>query len=142
MDIVEDDGVVEKKVKREPKGSMTKEPLITVASLTALVAAGITLGVEFGLNLTDSQVTAIMGFIAITAPLLVGFVARGKVYSPAGVDLVVEESTSLALAESAELIAEDEIGVEEDDEDDFADDPEDFDPDPDDDDGGEDVKPS
>lgn len=61
---------------------MKTEPLITVASITALVAAIVGLVVAFGVDLSDDQQTAILGFAAVAAPLVVGFVARRKV-SPA-----------------------------------------------------------
>lgn len=58
---------------------MKTEPLITVASLTALVAAAIGLLVAFGVDLTGDQQTAILGFVAVVAPLAVAALARSKV---------------------------------------------------------------
>lgn len=58
---------------------MNREPLITVASLTALVAALVALLVAFGLKVTEDQTAAVLGLVAVVAPLVVGFVARSKV---------------------------------------------------------------
>lgn len=58
---------------------MKNEPLVTVASITALVAAALALLVSFGLNLSGDQQTAILGFVAVAAPLVVAGVARSKV---------------------------------------------------------------
>jgi len=54
---------------------MKREPVITVASLTAVVSAVITLAVSFGLDLSDDQRQAILGVVAVVAPLVV-MVAR------------------------------------------------------------------
>jgi hypothetical protein len=58
---------------------MKNEPLVTVASLTAIVSAVIGLLVAFGVNLSDEQTAAILGIVAVLAPLAVAAFARGKV---------------------------------------------------------------
>lgn len=58
---------------------MTNEPLFTVASITAGVTAILGLLVAFGVSLTDVQEKAILGVVAVAAPLLVAAIARGKV---------------------------------------------------------------
>ncbi len=58
---------------------MNTEPLVTVATLTAAVVALIGLAVEFGLNLSGDQQTAILAAVAVFAPLIVAAVARGRV---------------------------------------------------------------
>jgi ABC-type spermidine/putrescine transport system permease subunit I len=55
------------------------EPLLTVASITALVAALIAVGTAFGLSLTPDQQTAVLGLVAVVAPIVVGLVARRRV---------------------------------------------------------------
>ena len=62
---------------------MTREPLITVATITAAVSAVLALLVAFGIDLTGEQQTAILGVVAVAAPLVVGVVARRKV-TPVG----------------------------------------------------------
>lgn len=58
---------------------MKSEPVITVASITALVAAILALLAAFGLNLSPDQKTAILGVVAVVAPLVAAAFSRGKV---------------------------------------------------------------
>lgn len=58
---------------------MSREPLVTVSTITALVAAVIGLLVAFGIDLSKDQQTAILGVVAVAAPLVVAAFARGKV---------------------------------------------------------------
>jgi uncharacterized membrane protein len=55
------------------------EPLITVASLVAIATAAIALLVAFGVDLDENQQKAILGFVAVLAPLAVAGIARRKV---------------------------------------------------------------
>lgn len=61
------------------------EPLISVATVTAVVTVLIGVSVSFGMHITEDQKTAILGVVAVLAPLLVGVIGRTKVYSPATV---------------------------------------------------------
>lgn len=65
--------------------SESTEPLWTVGSITAGVTAILALLVAFGLELSTEQKTAILGVVAVAAPLIVTMVGRGKVYAPATV---------------------------------------------------------
>ena len=58
---------------------MKREPLITRASLTALVAAVLTLLVTFGVGLSGEQQAAILGVVAVVAPLVVAAISRHRV---------------------------------------------------------------
>ena len=58
---------------------VNREPLVTVASITALVGALIALLVSFGVKLTGDQQTAILAVTTVVAPLLVAAIARRKV---------------------------------------------------------------
>lgn len=58
---------------------MTREPLLTAAGITALVTAVLGALVAFGLDLTANQTSAILGVVAVVAPLAVALLARGKV---------------------------------------------------------------
>lgn len=62
---------------------MQKEPLLTVATITAIAAALLKLAVAFGLTLTDGQTEAINTVMLLAAPFVVALVARAKV-SPSG----------------------------------------------------------
>ncbi|MFF3853694.1 hypothetical protein [Micromonospora sp. NPDC002575] len=61
------------------------EPLLTVGGVTAAGAAVLSLLVAFGLPVSDDQQTALLGLVAVLAPLVVAVLARGRVYSPATV---------------------------------------------------------
>lgn len=65
--------------------SDASEPLLSVGSITAGVTALIALVTAFGLDLTSEQQTAILGVVAVVAPLVVSLVGRGRVYAPATV---------------------------------------------------------
>lgn len=67
---------------------MKTEPLVTIASITAAATAVIAALVAFGVNLDDAQTEAIMGLVAVAAPLIVAAVARRHVSSPATVDRI------------------------------------------------------
>lgn len=58
---------------------MKREPLVTVATITAAVTAALTLLTAFGLDLSGDQQTAILGVVAVAAPLIVAAITRGKV---------------------------------------------------------------
>jgi hypothetical protein len=58
---------------------VSREPVLTVASITALVAATITVLAAFGLPLTNDQTQAILGLIAVAGPLVAALIARRKV---------------------------------------------------------------
>lgn len=61
------------------------EPLVTVGSLTAAATALLALLVAFGLDLSADQQSAILGVVAVVAPIVVAVVGRRRVYSPATV---------------------------------------------------------
>lgn len=52
------------------------EPAVTVASITAAVAAVLALLAAFGLPVSPEQQTAILGVVAVIGPLVVGVLAR------------------------------------------------------------------
>lgn len=58
---------------------MKREPLVTRASIIALVTAVLTLLVAFKVDLSDGQRDAILGIAAVVAPLVVAAVTRHKV---------------------------------------------------------------
>jgi hypothetical protein len=58
---------------------MQREPLVTVASFTALIGAVIALLVAFGVPLTGEQQTAILGITTVVAPLVVALLVRSRV---------------------------------------------------------------
>ena len=58
---------------------MSREPLVTVATITALIAAVLGLLVSFGIDLSKDQQNAILAVAAVVAPLVVAAFARSKV---------------------------------------------------------------
>lgn len=72
--------------------TMDKEPVVTVSTLTAVVAAVLALIAAFGVDLTQAQTVAILGLDAVLAPLVVGFVARRWAYSPATVRTILTKA--------------------------------------------------
>lgn len=64
---------------------MKNEPAITVASITAGFTALLALLAAFGLPLTDEQTAAILGVVAVLAPLVVGLITRSQVTPTANV---------------------------------------------------------
>ena len=65
--------------------SNSTEPVFTVASITSAVTAVIALGVAFGLDLSQQQQTAILGVVAVIAPLITVY-ARNFVVPTAKLD--------------------------------------------------------
>nr|MDT0658016.1 hypothetical protein [Micromonospora sp. DSM 115978] len=61
------------------------EPVLSAATITAFVTAAIALLVAFGVSLSDDQQSAILGVLAVLAPVVAGIVGRRTAYSPATV---------------------------------------------------------
>lgn len=68
------------------------EPLITVGSITAVIAAALLLAKSFGIPVSDDQQQALVGFVAVAAPLVVAFVGRGLVFSPSTTQRLVNDA--------------------------------------------------
>lgn len=58
---------------------MKNEPAITIGSVTALVTALVGLLVAFGVPLSTEQQTAIIGLVAVAAPIVAALLIRRKV---------------------------------------------------------------
>jgi hypothetical protein len=71
---------------------MYKEPAAIVAAITGAAVALIALVVSFGLDLTNDQQSAILGVVAVAAPVIAGFVIRSKVFSPKTRDEAVSKA--------------------------------------------------
>jgi len=70
---------------------MNTEPARLIASITGGVAALITLLVAFGVDLTEDQKTAILGIVAVAAPIIAGLFIRQNVYSPNSVETIAAD---------------------------------------------------
>lgn len=75
-----------------PEPGAPKEPLITVGTITAIVTTGLALLVAYGINVNNNQQAAILGVIAVLAPIVVAVVGRLKVWSPQSVRAVVQQA--------------------------------------------------
>jgi len=62
-----------------PEDIMPKEPVLTGATLLALVGSVLTLLVAFGVDLDAQQQAAVLGLATVVAPLVVAVVVRAKV---------------------------------------------------------------
>ena len=80
---------------------MNREPLVTTASVTALVAALVGLLVAFNVPLTDDQQKAILAAAAVVAPIVVGLVARGRVTPNGSVAVARDPGTGNLVAAPA-----------------------------------------
>ena len=58
---------------------MNNEPVLTVATFTSIVTAAVALLAAFGLPLTNEQRQAVIGFVAVVAPLVLAIIARKHV---------------------------------------------------------------
>lgn len=60
-----------------------RDPSGLFGTVGAVVAAGLTLLVSFGLPVSEEQQTAILSFVAVAGPLATALAIRVKAYSPA-----------------------------------------------------------
>lgn len=76
----------------EPTDSKPAEPLLAVGLFTALLVAAFGLLISFGVPLSDSQQSAILGLVAAAAPLITALIGRLRVYSPRTVARLLDEA--------------------------------------------------
>jgi hypothetical protein len=88
-------------VQATPEVGAPKEPLVNVAWITAVAAAGLSTAVAFGMELTEKQTGAVLTLVALAAPMIVWAVGRRKVYAPATVrTMVVDAANNLQPGET------------------------------------------
>lgn len=75
-----------------PKGAMQTEPAGMVATITGAVTAVIALLVAYGFDISNEQQVALLGVVAVIAPVIAGIVTRSKVASPASAIEAVNEA--------------------------------------------------
>jgi hypothetical protein len=71
--------------------NLQTEPAQLIGYITAAVSAAIALLVAFGVDLTDDQTAAILGIVAVAAPIISGIITRSKVYAPASVEKIADQ---------------------------------------------------
>lgn len=79
---------------------MKTEPIITVAGVTSGAAAIIAVLVSFGVPLTDEQTQAVLGLVAVAAPLVVIVARKWTVSEGAVVERVDKDGIVVAGAAS------------------------------------------
>ena len=83
----------------------TKEPLVTVAGVTAGVTAVLGLLVAFGVPITQEQQVAILAVVAVVAPIVVAVIGRRFVTPNANVVEYRAVGTDAVIAGQANEIA-------------------------------------
>ena len=69
---------------------LDREPLLTVGSITAIVAAALIFLKSMGVNITDDQQESIRNLVAVLAPIVLAGIARQFVYSPNSVTRIAD----------------------------------------------------
>ncbi len=64
---------------------MNREPAAIIGTITAAVTAILALLVAFGLDIEPEQQAAILGVIAVIAPVVATLITRSAVFAPATV---------------------------------------------------------
>lgn len=77
-----------------PAPGAPKEPLLPVAAISAFVVSAIALGVAYGLNISDDQQAAILGFIAPAAVIVTVIWSRLRVFAPRTVRQLVHQAVA------------------------------------------------
>lgn len=86
------------------------EPAITTATISALAAAVIALLVAFAVPISEQQQVAILGVVAVVAPVVVGFVTRTQVVPNASVvERVESDGVTVVAGEANEIETDEEI---------------------------------
>jgi hypothetical protein len=73
-----------------------QEPAITAGTITALVAALLALVAAFGLPVTPQQRDAILGLVAVVAPIAVAVLVRPQVTPNKKADVRVMEAIAMS----------------------------------------------
>lgn len=72
------------------------EPILSTATVVTVVTAVMALLVALGLPIDDDLQTAILGAIAVIAPVVLGIIARQKAWAPATVRATVQAEVAKA----------------------------------------------
>ena len=76
------------------------EPAITAGSIVALVGAVIAVAIAFGAPITPEQKEAVLGLVAVVAPILVAILIRPHVTPQAKIDNVPVAKAALLQAQN------------------------------------------
>lgn len=65
---------------------MQTEPSTIIGTITGLAAAVVAALIAFGVDLSQDQQNALLGLVAVVAPIVAGVLIRSKVFAPATVE--------------------------------------------------------
>ena len=77
---------------------MKTEPAAIIGGITAFVTALLALLVAYGFDIDQAQQSAILGLVAVVAPVVAGVAIRFNVYAPATVEKVEQKAYTKGLA--------------------------------------------
>lgn len=77
-----------------PTGITKTEPAVSTASITGAVTAVIALLVAYGFDISEDQQVAILGVVAVLAPVIAGIVTRYQVFSPSSAQKAVNSAAA------------------------------------------------
>ncbi len=80
-----------------PGPAAPAEPIFSTASIVTVVTAILTLITAFGLEIDNDKQAAILGAIAVVAPVILGIIARSKAWAPLTVRKTVQAEVAKAL---------------------------------------------
>lgn len=75
-----------------PTGVAKTEPAGLVGTITAGVTAVLALLVAYGFDVSQEQQVAILGVVAVIAPVIAAIVTRSRVYSPSTTQTLANEA--------------------------------------------------
>lgn len=81
---------------------MDREPAVIISTLTAAATAILALLVAYGFDVSDQQQQAILGVVAVAAPIIAGIVTRSSVWAPASVEAVKQDAYRAGLDDATD----------------------------------------
>lgn len=88
---------------------MKTEPAAIIGGITAFVTAVLALLVAYGVDISQTQQTAILGLVAVVAPLIAALAIRFKVWSPASVQEVKRDAYRAGLDDAQPMDREEAV---------------------------------
>lgn len=76
------------------------EPVLTAATVVTVVTALLAAAVAFGLPVTDDQQAALLGAVAVVAPVILAIIARNRAWAPATVRQTVQAEVAKAVKQA------------------------------------------
>lgn len=80
-----------------PPAHAPQEPILNAATWVTMATTVLTLVAAFGLPLDNNQQAAVIGTVAVVAPIVLALIARSKAWAPATVAKVVAAERQKAI---------------------------------------------